>query len=43
MGYTSETACYKLEMKLDLRRKQYHLLVTCIVCLQKLLIEDDNS
>ena len=39
----SETECEKLEMKLSLRRKQFHLLVSSIQGLQELLAEDENS
>ena len=39
----SETECHKLEMKLELRRKQFHLLVSSIQGLQQLLTEDENS
>ena len=40
---SSEAECYKLEMKLELRRKQFHLLVSSIQGLQQLLTEDENS
>ena len=39
---SSETECHKLEMKLELRRKQFHLLVSSIQGLQQLLTDDEN-
>lgn len=39
----SEAECHKLEMKLELRRKQFHLLVTTIQGLQQLLTDDETS
>lgn len=37
----SESECHKLEIKLELRRKQFHLLVSTIQGLQQLLNEDE--
>lgn len=37
----SEDECRKLELKLELRRKQFHLLVSSIQGLQQLLAEDE--
>lgn len=38
----SESECHKLELKLELRRKQFHLLVSTIQGLQELLAEDET-
>ena len=39
----SESECHKLDMKLELRRKQFHLLVSSIQGLQQLLNDDETS
>ena len=39
----SESECHKLEMKLELRRKNFHLLVSTLQGLQQLLTEDETS
>lgn len=39
----SEAECHKLELKLELRRKQFHLLVSTIQGLQELLNEDETT
>lgn len=40
---TSEAECQKLELKLELRRKQFHLLISSIQGLQQLLTEDEAT
>ena len=39
----SEAECQKLDMKLELRRKQFHMLVSSIQGLQQLLADDEAS
>lgn len=38
-----QSECHQLEMKLELRRKQFHLLVSTIQGLQQLLTKDDET